>query len=133
MTTLIYSEDCAYCKDVFYYIQNHPELDALIRVYDIQDGVPQVVTQVPSLVTAQGTLYSGATQVKGYLQSLLPLNIQKSPYSSNVPSARLDKKSNSKYFAFTDFGKTVKPVITPELSARINQPIDQALTNLKTR
>lgn len=131
MTTLVYSDKCPHCLEIFQFIQSNPVLDSLIRVHDIRNGVPDGVKQVPSLITAQGTLYSGTKQVKTYLQSLLPLDIKRAAYSPNVRMSRLDNNNTTKYFNMSDFGKVTTPVITPELQRKIDAKVDQSLSSLK--
>jgi hypothetical protein len=119
MATLIYSDRCKHCYDVIAFIKTKPELLNVIRYHDIAQGVPQGVTKVPAIITANGQLYSGK-QVKAFLYSIAP---------NKIAGVVLGGKPTLGF----SIGKVKshKPLITPELERKLNRSIDEGLKELQ--
>jgi len=124
MATLIYSDKCKYCYEIIEFIKTRPALHSVIQYHHVNQGVPDGVTKVPSLITTSGQLYSGK-QVREYLDILAPVKLEKFTLSkSNLVHKNLFQVSN--YGANSN-----KPVMTPELERKINQSVSEGLQNLK--
>ena len=51
MASLFYSNKCKYCEQVIRKLQEHPELRAMVRLYNVDEGaVPPGVTHVPCIL-----------------------------------------------------------------------------------
>jgi hypothetical protein len=118
MATLIYSDKCNNCYDVVEYIKTEPSLHSVVSYHHIQEGIPEGVTKVPSLVTANGDLYVGRRKIEEFLRSL-------------VPKPKLRGFKPSPHFKLADFGKTQKPIMTEEFRRRTEIRIEDAMANLK--
>jgi predicted thioredoxin/glutaredoxin len=127
MATLIYSDQCINCYELIEYIKTKPALHTIVKYHHINEGVPNGVTKVPSLITSDGNLYVG-NQVKTYLQSLIPNKIEKFQYGK-ISSKRLDNQNlGGKYFSVRNYGNNI---INPDPDERVNIPVNDALASLK--
>ena len=70
MATLVYSEKCPYCKEIFTVIRDNPEIRPQIRVHDIEQGVPVGVVKVPSLIVGNDKILVGM-ECKNYLLNMV--------------------------------------------------------------
>jgi hypothetical protein len=126
MATLVYSDKCKNCYDLIEYIKTKPALHTIVRYQHVEQGVPNGVTKVPSLITSDGILYIG-NQIKPYLQTLAPDKIEKYQFSK-MNIKRLDNQTNGKYFSVNDYGKRI---VSSTSDPRIDRSVMDNLSSLK--
>lgn len=130
MATLVYSESCKYCADVISFIKENPILGRVVGFHDIRKGIPKGVTRVPTLVTSQGNIIVGG-DIKAWLQQMIP------PPEVECSGPRC-KMSNLDFtddsddiFSFDEYGKSLKPNMTPDLEAKITRSVQDAYAAAK--
>jgi hypothetical protein len=130
MATLVYSENCKYCADIIQYINENPVLGRIVGFHNLKKGIPKGVTRVPTLVTSQGNIIVGG-DIKGYLQQMIP------PPEVECSGPRC-KMSNLDFtddaddmFLFDEYGKSLKPNMTPDLEAKISRSVQDAYAEVK--
>lgn len=131
MSVLVFSDRCKHCVSIIQFIQQHPELQSMVKFHNINRGVPKRVERVPTLVTTDGKMLVGG-EVKAWLESMLPSSF--SEYESDcIGMACLDNtESDTGFFSLDMYGQSLKPVISRELEERISKSLDDAMTELKT-
>jgi predicted thioredoxin/glutaredoxin len=127
MATLVYSDKCRNCYELIEYIKTKPPLHTIVRYQHVDDGVPNGVTKVPSLITSDGMLYVG-NQIRPYLQTLAPDKIERVSLGGKLSTKRLDNQSNGKYFSVNDYGKRI---VTSTYDPRIERSVMDNLSSLK--
>jgi hypothetical protein len=120
MATLVYSLQCLVCKDVVDYIKTKPELHSLIQYHNVNDGVPEYIKKVPSMVTNDQKLYAGKKDIMDFLKTLVKKDVagytNKSKYGSS----------------FNPSVKNIKlPVLTEEFKQKIEMDPNELLKQLK--
>lgn len=118
MATLIYSDKCNNCYDVVEFIKTEPSLHSVVSYHHVQEGIPDGITKVPSLITANGELYVGRRKIEDFLKSL-------------VPKPALSGFKPSPHFKLSEFGRNQKPVMTEEFKRRTEMSIEDAIASLK--
>lgn len=127
MATLVYSDKCKNCYEIVEYIKTKPALHTIVRYHHVDQGVPNGITKVPTLVTADGMLYVG-NQIRPYLQTLAPDKIERVALGSKMNTKRLDNQSNGKYFSVNDYGKRI---VSSTSDPRIERSVMDNLSSLK--
>lgn len=130
MATLVYSENCKFCADVIKYINDNPVLGRIVGFHDLRKGVPKGVTRVPSLVTSQGNIIIGG-DIKGWLQQMIPPpEVECSGPRCKMSNLDFTEDSDD-MFMFDEYGKSLKPNMTPELEAKITRSVQDAYAEVK--
>ncbi|NBS68523.1 hypothetical protein EBT31_06365 [bacterium] len=130
MSVLVFSERCKHCIEIIKYIQQHPELQTVVRFHNINKGVPNRVTRVPTLLTSDGKILVGG-EVKAWLESMLPSSFSEYE-SSNMCMASLDNTDcDNRLFDLNQYGQSLKPNVSREIEERMNMTIEQAMAELK--
>ena len=133
MATLVYSENCKYCRDVIQYIHDNPVLSKVVGFHDVRTGVPKGVSRVPTLVTSQGNHVIGG-DIKSWLQQMIPPQELECPGSGSCRMATLDDIDDSgDYYSFDEYGASLMPTMTPDLEAKINRSVQEAYAEVKTK
>lgn len=131
MTLLVYSENCKYCSDVISFIKSQAVLLNAVRFHNInRQGVPNGLTRVPALITSDGATVVGG-DVKNYLESLLPVNIESTNLGSRVTVSSLDGSYSDDMFKLDSYGKTLAPPMTKDLEEKISRSVQDAYQNIK--
>jgi hypothetical protein len=130
MATLIYSDKCKYCYEIIEFIKTKPVLHTIVKYQHVDDGVPQGVEKVPSLITTGGQIYAGRQKVREFLESLAPNKIERLGFSK-MHGTRLDNKPSGKLTPIGQIGRNLGVTITDELKRKIEQPVTERLQNLK--
>ncbi len=131
MALLIYSEKCKYCSDIIMYIQSQGALLNMVRFHNInKQGVPNGLTRVPALITSDGATIIGG-DVKNYLESMLPVNIESKNIGSRVTTSAIDGSLADDLFRLDSYGKPLSPVLTKDLEEKINRNVQDAYQNIK--
>jgi|688.fasta_scaffold01535_23 hypothetical protein len=132
MATLVYSENCKFCADVIQYINDTPVLGRIVGFHDIRKGIPKGVTRVPSIVTSQGNIIIGG-DIKGYLQQMIP----PPEVECSGPRCRMSNldftDDSDDMFLFDEYGKSLKPNMTPDLEAKISRSVQDAYAEVKQK
>jgi len=130
MATLVYSENCKFCADVIKYITDNPVLGRIVGFHDWRKGVPKGVTRGPSLVTSQGNIIIGG-DIKGWLQQMIPPpEVECSGPRCKMSNLDFTEDSDD-MFMFDEYGKSLKPNMTPELEAKITRSVQDAYAEVK--
>lgn len=131
MALLIYSEKCKYCNEIIMYIQSQGALLNMVRFHNInKQGVPNGLTRVPALITSDGATIIGG-DVKNYLESMLPVNIESRNLGSRVVTSSLDGSLADDLFRLDSYGRPLAPTITKDLEEKINKNVQDAYQNIK--
>ena len=131
MSLLVYSENCKYCREIITYIQSQGALLNAVRFHNInKQGVPNGLTRVPTLITSDGATVVGG-DVKNYLDSLLPVNIESTNIGSRVFASSLDGSMSDDLFRIDSYGKPLSPTLTKDLEEKINRNVQDAYQNIK--
>jgi len=134
---LIYSNRCNHSKDIINFINQHTQLKQLVHFHDVNRlGIPpqyaNKINRVPTMLTKNGKLLVGS-EVKQWLQSLLPNNITNCPLGgSGIGSWSLDgEDDDDSIFNLNNYGQSLQPAITPDLQQKINQQVGEAFNQNK--
>ena len=131
MTLLVYSDKCKYCSDIIEFIKSNSILLNMIRFHNInKQGVPNGLTRVPALITPEGATVIGG-DVKNYLESLIPVNIESSTLGTRLTVTSLDGSMSDDIFKLDMYGKSLAPPMTRELEDKINKNVQDAYQNIK--
>lgn len=132
MVLLIYSERCKYCNDLIMYIRSQPVFLTLVRFHNINThGVPNGLTRVPTLITDDGGSIIGG-DIKNYLDSLLPSNIESAVLGNEISATHLDGTVDfNNFFTNDSFGMSLAPPMTPELEEKIKRNVQDAYQTVK--
>lgn len=118
MATLIYSDKCKHCYELIEFIKNKPELHTVVQYHNVNQGVPQGVTRVPTLITSTGQAYMGK-DVKAFLLSIAPDKVASYSLGGKKPLFTLGQNNNK------------PPIMTPDLQRKISRSIDEGLKDLQ--
>mgnify|MGYP006268143149 CR=1 FL=1 len=129
MATLVYSERCKYSIDIIKFIHENPILGRIVQFHDIAiHGVPKHIERVPTLVTTQGNYIIGG-DIKQWLIQMIP----QPEIESQGPSMSLagfdspgDEWASQDMFCIDDYGRSLQPMITPDLEMKINTSVQDA-------
>ena len=130
MATLVYSDRCVHSMEIIKFIQETPALKPLLRFHNItKQGIPsKSIKRVPTLVTSDNKMLVGG-EVKQWLMSMLPCEF--SEFEGWGPStANLDNSEPDSFFNLDSYGESLKPVVSPELQARIDASVSDAYAAL---
>lgn len=132
MVLLIYSERCKFCTELIMYIRSQPVFLTLVRFHNINThGVPNGLTRVPTLITDDGGSIIGG-DIKNYLDSLLPSNIESATLGNEIAATHLDGTVDfNKFFTNDSFGASLAPPMTPELEEKIKRNVQDAYQSVK--
>ncbi len=131
MTLLIYSENCKYCSEIIDFIKSNSILLNMLRFHNInKQGVPSGLTRVPALITPEGATVIGG-DVKNYLDSLIPVNIESSTLGTRLTVTSLDGSMSDDMFKLDMYGKSLAPPMTRELEEKISKNVQDAYQNIK--
>lgn len=131
MALLVYSENCKYCGEVIEYIKSQSVLLNTVRFHNInKQGVPNGLTRVPALITSDGATIIGG-DVKHYLESLIPVNIESQSIGSRVTISSLDGSLSDDIFKIDMYGKSLAPPMTKDLEEKISRSVQDAYQNIK--
>lgn len=131
MTLLVYSENCKYCSEIISFIRSQAVLLTVVRFHNInKQGVPSGLTRVPALITDDGATIIGG-DVRNYLESLIPTNIESSNLGSRLHSYNLDGTLEDSIFSINSFGTSLAPPMTKDLEDKINKNVQDAYQNIK--
>lgn len=132
MATLVYAENCKYCRDVIQFVHDNPVLGKVVGFHDVRNGVPKGVTRVPTVITSQGNLIVGG-DIKPWLQQLIPPQDFEC-MSGKCSMSTLDFTDEvGDYFSFENYGASLKPMMTPDLEAKINRSVQDAYAEVKSK
>ncbi len=132
MATLVYAENCNFCRDVIQYIHENPVLAKVVGFHDIRKGIPKGVTRVPTVITSQGNQIVGG-DIKPWLQQLIPPQDFECMSGGRCGMASLEHVDETgDFFSFDDYGSSLKPVMTPDLEAKINRSVQEAYAEVKS-
>ena len=132
MATLVYSENCKYCKDVIQFIHQNPVLGRVVGFHDIRNGIPKGVNRVPTLVTTQGNIIVGG-DIQPWLQQMIPPQEYECMNSGTCRMSALEFVDDAgDFFSFDDYGITLQPTMTPEIEAKINRSVQDAYAEVKS-
>jgi len=92
MATLVYSLKCQNCKIVVDFIKEHQELQSIITYHNIDDGIPDYIKSVPSLVTNDNKMLVGKNAIIDLFKTMVkkePIGYSyKSMYSAALAKPR---------------------------------------------
>ena len=135
MSLLIFSPKCNHSLDIIDYVNNNPQLKRLVQYHNVNTmGIPpqyrNKITRVPTMLTKNGKILVG-TEIKNWLESLLPNKELESCDFGNCVMTTLDGESNQTMFGLDDYGRSLQPPMTKELQDKINQSVSDAYTDIK--
>ena len=126
MNVLVISKKCTTnCVPLLKYIEDKQELLKILKIHDIQNGVPKGITRVPTLIKNDGTSIIGG-DIKTYLESLID-SVQTVEANSSKFGFSIDGEDDDTYCALTSYGKSLAPPMTKELEEKINSKLDDAM------
>ena len=123
---LIYSNKCSHCIDIINYIQEQKQLQSLVQVHELSNGIPPKyqgkIDRVPTLLTTNGKIFVGK-EIKQWLASLLPNNIECCDLSGACGMASLedDPSDTGGLFELDNYGQSLQPIMTKALEDKINK------------
>jgi len=126
---LFYSNKCSHSAQVLHLVRGYEPLARKTRLYDISiHSLPQsyerVVSRVPTLVTADGSIRVG-NEIKAYVRSLIPTNIEYIA-AGDIDAAPFGSEGimpSSRYMLMDDMGEPLGAEMTPELEQKISQKV----------
>lgn len=128
MATLVYSEKCKYSLDIIQYIRDNPILGRIVGFHDIARGVPKGIDRVPTLVTSQGNHILGG-DIKLWLSKMIPQPEVES-IGPKISIAGFENTSDEccdrDMFDIDEYGRTLQPMITPDIESKINASVQDA-------
>lgn len=128
---LIYSTKCKHSMECVQFIYSEPQLRQIVQMHDVNlNGVPpqysRYINRVPTMLTKNGKILVGQ-EIKTWLRSLLPNTIDNCQLrgSCSIGGASLDNNDDDDdaIFKLDNYGQSLQPAMTPELTAKINQKV----------
>lgn len=133
---LIFSPKCAHCRDIVTYIQTNKQLSSMIQYHNVNtQGIPQQyagqITRVPTMLTSDKKFLVG-NEIKAWLTSLLPCEISQCSLGTCMGVASIEGEEDyGNMFTLENYGQSLQPPITPELQAKINKNVSEAIDSYK--
>ena len=131
MSVLVFSDRCKHCIEIIKYIQQHPELQTIVRFHNVNKGVPKRVTRVPTLLTSDGKTLIGG-EVKAWLESMLPASFCEYDGCSMGMTTLDNTETDSRHFDLDMYGQSLKPNVSREIEERMGMTIEEAMAGLKS-
>lgn len=129
---LVYSQSCKHCQEIMHLLQSNPSLQSLVQFHNVNtQGIPPQyrtkINRVPTLLTKNGKLLVGS-EVKRWLESLVPCEITNCTLGSmSCSMASVDgDEDDGNMFNLDDYGRSLQPVMTPELQDKIKKDVGAA-------
>jgi len=125
MATLVYSTKCPYCKELFDFIQQNPEVRPQIRIHDIADGLPSGIDRVPAIIVGND-VHTGM-KCKNYIMNMI--NQEEIPAGgTGVHFVSIDGtnecSTGSEYCDLMEFGRPKAAPMTPEFAEKMRKKVE---------
>jgi hypothetical protein len=132
MALLLYSPKSANCIKLLKFISDTPSMNQIVRLHNVSSmGIPpqyaRQITRVPTMLTQNGKMLVGESEIQNWLESLLPARIASCDFGGKCSFSSIDGSGGDDDgdfgFSLDKCGQSLQPAMTPELLAKINQKV----------